>query len=972
MKKESDRLSTCNFGNLIVTGRSGRISILLWGLLSTLFFCVLFSFKPDILQQFDFINYNLLLRNFPNNCASTRLAIVDIDEKSLARYGQWPWPRYRLAELFDRIADMEPSAICLDMIFPEPDNTSAARMLKDIGDAYHLNLAVDQIPSELRDNDLILAASLSRGPFVLGSKFHFSTQITSSDHCVLHPVNIAFMQNTKEKNGNTGIPESSGVLCSLAVLSEKAGASGFLNFSPDPDGMLRRIPLLIQYRDEVYPSLALATVLKLEETGNLLLKKEGNTLHTINYNGTSVPVDPHGQLLIKFRGPKRKYDCISAADIMAGSVSSEQLQRRIVFVGTSASGLKDTFATPFDRTLPGIEVHANIVDNLLSRDFISVPGWTSGLILLLVLVSGLALTLSVGFRSAAFCFPVMMLFVAGLWIVTQQIFFRTGLFAGTAFPIASVFSNYVFLTFLKYRFDHRQAEEALKKSEARFRTLFKKAPIPMCYISLDGKILDVNDSLTESMGYTTDDLPTLEQIWKLSFTGSDLKNPITSTSIADLKSAVTGNSDVESIECPVFCRNGTRRIMVIRTRVLGDSIIVSFFDITERRRAEEEREKLREQLHQSQKLEAVGILAGGVAHDFNNMLGAIMGYAEIAKHDMDSANPFRKNLDRILDAARRSANLTRQLLVFARKQTIEPVVFDVSRAVESILKMIGRIIGENIELIWQPGKGPSTVRMDPSQFDQILINLCVNARDAIADVGRITIETGTVFFDRAYCASHAGAVPGHYVLLSVSDNGCGMDKETLNHIFEPFFTTKVPGRGTGMGLATVYGIVKQNRGVISAESEPGKGSAFRIWIPLNRDKAATAEQEEVEDVPRSRGETILIAEDDPTLLEMGMAMLQNLGYSVISAAAPNEAIRIAKENKSEIDLLITDVIMPEMNGRELAERLQAIRPKMKHLFMSGYTADIIAHQGVLDEGLNFIQKPFSMKDMAVKVRQVLG
>ncbi|MEZ4526417.1 MAG: CHASE2 domain-containing protein [Desulfobacterales bacterium] len=848
----------------------------------TLFFGILFAFRPTLLQEFDFINYNLLLRNFPNNRAGTGLAIVDIDEKSLIRHGQWPWPRYRMAELFDRISGMKPSVICLDVFFPEPDNTSAGRVLKELGDAYNLSLAFDQLPGELRDNDLILAAALARGPFVLGNKFHFSSHIKSSKDCVLHPVKVSFMQNTAKKEENAGIPEGLGVVCNLAMLSEKVDASGFLNFSPDQNGMLRRIPLLIEYKGNLYPNLALATVLKLEGTGHLLLKKNGKKLHTVTYKGTSVPVDPHGRMLIKFRGPKKTYRYISAADILDGTVSPDQLQGQIVFVGTSASGLKDSFSTPFDPTLPGVEVHANVVDNLLTRDFISVPYWSNALILLLVLIMGVSLTLFIGFRSAAFCFTVMLFFIAGLWIAAQQIFFRTGMFAGIAFPIASVFCNYIILTFLKYRLDRRQSEKALKRSEARFRTLFRKAPIPMCYISSEGNIIDVNDSLTETMGYTVDDLPDLEQLWKLSLSGSEVKNGITSTSIAALKSAVTGNSDVESIECPVFCRDGTRRIMVMGTRLLGDSIIISFFDITWRRRAEEEREKLREQLHQSRKLEAVGILAGGVAHDFNNMLGVIMGYAELAKRDIAPGDRFHKNLDRIIDAARRSVSLTRQLLAFARKQTIEPVVFELSKSVEAMLKMIQRLIGENIELIWRPGRGPSTVRMDPSQLDQILLNLCVNARDAIADVGCIVIETDTVSFDKAYCQSHAEAVPGTYVLLSVSDNGCGMDKETLNHIFEPFFTTKGPGRGTGMGLATVYGIVKQNKGVINAESQPGKGSTFRICIPLDGAEASGERPERMEDIPRSRGETILIAEDDPSL-EMGMMMPQNLGYSVTSS-----------------------------------------------------------------------------------------
>jgi nitrogen-specific signal transduction histidine kinase/CheY-like chemotaxis protein len=398
----------------------------------------------------------------------------------------------------------------------------------------------------------------------------------------------------------------------------------------------------------------------------------------------------------------------------------------------------------------------------------------------------------------------------------------------------------------------------------------------------------------------------------------------------------------------------------------------NFRDISDQKRAEKEREKLQSQLLQSQKLEAVGILAGGVAHDFNNMLGAIIGYAELTLDRMDAANPFRKNLSKILDAARRSTDITRQLLTFARKQTISPVVFDLNGSVEAILKMIRRLIGENIDLAWLPGAGRFTVKMDPSQLDQIILNLCVNARDAIGGVGRITIETDAVTFNEADYAPDSGVSPGEYVLLLVSDTGCGMGKETLAHIFEPFFTTKGLGQGTGMGLAIIYGIVQQNKGVIKVYSEPGTGTIFKIYIPMHPSEAETKKLGKNKTLPLSRGETVLIVEDDSNFLEMTAMMLKGLGYSILSAQTPSEALRLAQADPSEIHLFITDVIMPEMNGRRLAEKLSMIRPKIKHLFMSGYTADVIAHQGVLDEGINFIQKPFMLKDLAVKIRGVLG
>ncbi|MDP3480506.1 MAG: PAS domain S-box protein [Desulfoprunum sp.] len=381
--------------------------------------------------------------------------------------------------------------------------------------------------------------------------------------------------------------------------------------------------------------------------------------------------------------------------------------------------------------------------------------------------------------------------------------------------------------------------------------------------------------------------------------------------------------------------------------------------------------RLTSQLQQSQKMEAVGLLAGGVAHDYNNMLSVILGYTELALGKVDPAESLHADLDEIYKAAMRSTEITRQLLAFARKQTINPVVLDLNQNVQSMLKMLRRLIGENITLAWLPEAGLYPIKMDPAQTDQLLANLCVNARDAIADVGKVIIETKNVVFDETYCINNIGFVSGQYVLLAVSDDGGGMDKETLNHIFEPFFTTKEMGQGTGLGLSTVYGIVKQNHGFINVYSEPGKGTTFKIYLPWYAGQTIEVQREKVAEIPLSQGETVLVVEDEPLLLKMNERMLEQLGYRALAAGSPGEAIGLAAEHAGEIRLLVTDVVMPEMNGRDLAERLQSLYPDMKILFMSGYMASVIVHRGVLDEGVNFIQKPFSMKDLAVKIQDAM-
>jgi signal transduction histidine kinase/ActR/RegA family two-component response regulator len=385
----------------------------------------------------------------------------------------------------------------------------------------------------------------------------------------------------------------------------------------------------------------------------------------------------------------------------------------------------------------------------------------------------------------------------------------------------------------------------------------------------------------------------------------------------------------------------------------------------------QQRSAVEEKLRQAQKMESVGRLAGGVAHDFNNMLGVILGHVEFALEKAVQDHDLHADLKEIQKAAQRSADITKQLLAFARKQTIAPRQLDLNDTVESMLNMLRRLIGEDIDLVWRPDAHLWPVKMDPSQIDQILVNLCVNARDAIAGVGKLTIETGRHTFDAEYCNEHPGFIPGDFVLLAVSDNGCGMDKNTLDNLFEPFFTTKEVGKGTGLGLATIYGIVKQNNGFINVYSEPGQGSIFKIYLPR-----LVVDEDIDKAVPEKNSatggtETILLVEDEPTILRMTRMMLEKKGYSVLPAATPAEAIDLAKTHADRIHLLMTDVVMPEMNGRDLAGRLTSLYPDIKLLFMSGYTSNVIAHHGVLDDGVSFIQKPFSMAEMTEKVREVL-
>ncbi|MEO5354476.1 MAG: PAS domain S-box protein [Magnetococcus sp. XQGC-1] len=393
-------------------------------------------------------------------------------------------------------------------------------------------------------------------------------------------------------------------------------------------------------------------------------------------------------------------------------------------------------------------------------------------------------------------------------------------------------------------------------------------------------------------------------------------------------------------------------------------------NITKLKQAEMEREKLQTQLAQAQKMESVGRLAGGIAHDFNNMLGIILFHTELVQDEIGTNEPLSTSMEQIKEAARRSVSLTRQLLTFSRQQVVTPEVIDLNMRVEGMFKMLKRLIGEHIDMVWLPGSNLGSVKIDPSQIDQLLANLCVNARDAITGTGRVTIETNHVTFSAEESAQHADFTPGDFVQLTVSDNGCGMNAETLARIFEPFFTTKEVGRGTGLGLATVYGIVRQNGGFIRVHSEPGRGTIFKIHLP--RQSALATHQAEPTPTLAQGGNTLLLVEDEPGVLQTLTMILQRMGYKVLGAGTPGEAIRLAQLHSVDIDLLITDVVMPEMNGHELSARLLSICPKLKRLFMSGYTADLINQQGGVDPHIQFIQKPFTISDLEAKIRNAIG
>ena len=508
--------------------------------------------------------------------------------------------------------------------------------------------------------------------------------------------------------------------------------------------------------------------------------------------------------------------------------------------------------------------------------------------------------------------------------------------------------------------ESKQVEEKLQKSEAHFRSLIHGAPYGIYRVTLDGQLLHVNPALVTMLGYDSE-----EDLLRRNTEKDIYRDPQTRR---DFLKKHDHKEDFRAVEAEWRRKDGK----IITVRMTGHPVLkkdnsLAFFevfaeDITERR-------TLEKQLIQAQKMEAIGRLAGGISHDFNNLLSVILGHSDILEEHLGSNVRLRKSVEATRSAAERAAALTMQLLAFSRKQVIEPKIIDLNSCVVEIQKMLHRVIGEDIELSIRLQHDLGHVKADPGQLNQVLMNLAVNSRDAMPSGGKLAIETADADLDDTYVRQHLGARPGPFVMLAVSDTGIGMDPETLSHIFEPFFTTKEIGKGTGLGLSMVYGIIKQNNGYIMAYSEPGRGTTFKIYFPRSEESLPAPHKVEKE-IPGGT-ETILVVEDELALRELACVLLQEAGYTVLESSGVEDAIAIAKDSDRTVDLLLTDVVMPRLDGRELANQLVALRPNLKILFMSGYTDDVIVHRGVLKHGTVLVQKPFTKATLLRKVRETL-
>ena len=515
-----------------------------------------------------------------------------------------------------------------------------------------------------------------------------------------------------------------------------------------------------------------------------------------------------------------------------------------------------------------------------------------------------------------------------------------------------------------------EQQEEVSKYTRQLQTLSENAPFGMVMIDKDGTFKYINPKFRELFGYDLNDIPNGKTWFRKAYPDPTYRHHVISTWIDDLEGFKSGEKRPRTFT--VTCKGGTEKIInFIPVQLETRENLIACEDITELKRAEEEKAVLQEQLRQSQKVEAIGRLAGGIAHDFNNLLTVIKGYSQLSSFELKEGDPLRVNIDEIQNAAERAASLTRQLLAFSRRQVMEMKVLDLNTLLRDLEKMLRRVIGEDIEMVIQLAEDLGRVRADVGQIEQVIMNLAVNAKDAMPSGGKLTIETANVELDESYARSHVDVRHGHYVMFSVSDTGVGMTPEVRERIFEPFFTTKERGKGTGLGLSTTYGIVKQSEGHIWVYSVQGKGTTFKIYLPRVNEPLEEIRKEVLkEELPRGN-ETILIVEDEEEVRKLAGKILEKQGYRILETFNGDDALVACEKRKSPIHLMLADIVMPGMSGSELAKLLIPLYPEIKILYMSGYTDNAIVRHGVLEKGVNYIQKPFTMEGLARKVREVL-
>ncbi len=948
----------------------------------TILLSAVYLIRPDFIDHLQFKLTDAIVADAAETGITDRVVVVDIDEPSLDAWGQWPWPRSRLATLLNGIAGRGARCIALDFIMAEPDRT----YLKPRQEALQHQSGIPQPhggidPPLLQDNDAVLAATLSSGPFALGYTFQFAGPFRTDRNCLIHPLEVVTIQNPSSGTGSLTLYQAQGAVCNLELLAAAAPHSGFLNGQPDEDGRLRRLPLLIRYEQSVYPNLALAALLSTVDHQPVILKEGSLGQNWLNLGQHSIPLDDNGNLLIRFTGKQSKLLHIPADRVLTGQVDESEIKDRVVFVGLSASGLALDYLTPVDGRYTAVEVHSQALETILSKNFIRRHTRTVHVEIFLAVIVGILYSLCVARLEFVRTTLIGAAGLAGLWAGTQILFDTRQLLLSPLLPSAVILTSGVFLMLFKYWTRQRKARHRLqdalilmKSSERELNAIIKTIPDIVFRLDASGRITFISPAMAkykkapeELIGKHILEIVNPEDRNMAAYRINERRTGVRATTDLEVRLILSSNESEDDGE--------NRYFSVSAEGIYGKASpdAESFVGTQGIARDIDQRKHLERKLEQSKKMEAMGSLAAGVAHDLNNILSGLVSYPELLLLDLPPDSPMRDQIETIQRSGQRAADIVQDMLMIARRGVRNHSIINLNEAIHSYMKTPEfKRLSENhpgIRITTDLADDLMNIKGSLVHVLKVIMNLVGNAAEAMPAGGSITVNTRNRYLDTAI--DRYERIPeGEYVALRIADEGVGIPPEELSRIFEPFYSRKRMGRsGSGLGMTVVWNTVKDHAGYVDIHSREGDGTRFDLFLPATREEnSGTQRRVVLEDYTGT--ERILVVDDIPEQLDIAVRMLGKLGYQVASASGGEEAVAFLQTHA--MDLLVLDMVMPPgIDGLETYRRILDIHPDQKIIIASGYApSERVKAMQSLGAG-EYIRKPYTLEKIGLAVRREL-
>lgn len=960
---------------------SSKITFLI-GLLLSFALVAAYLLNPYFIQHVNNKATDSILANADFKERSGRVVVVDIDEKSLDEYGQWPWPRYRFAKLLRKVQQLGVSSIGLNMVFAEPDRSSPRVWQDAIREELGHEVDIKGVPEELMNHDAILAETFSKGPFFLGYEFLFDNSQMEAVTCQLNPMSIIWVKRPKTVRSHDRFFEAGGAIRNLDRFSESVSYSGFLNATPDSDGMLRRVPMIIKCDDGYFPSIALATLMRSENSHQAVIKTVKNGQHYLHLNDRIIPLDNRGNLLVNFSSARKGVARISAADVLGGTVSSEAIRDKIVFVATSASGLERIYQTPCCHTFPEAEVHAQVMETVLTESFIVRNRETVVWEIVWGIVLAVLYCISLVRLGVISNIVLGSLFVFGSWQGALILFRSNGVLLSPLLPFLVVIANFVVLTIFKYWKKHhsakREVETALvlaKTNENTLNSIVNTIPDIVYRLDAAGRITFVSQAISTYgpfpeglMGQPILDLVPSEKHGLAQYrinerrTGNRATKELELPLLLDLPPSISDTQEVRyfSISAEGIYRTGKPSTESFQ----GTQGIAR--DITEKK-------LLENQVLQAKKMKIVATVAGGVAHDLNNLLTSLISYPELLLMDRPKGSPDEGIIKSIRKSGEKAAELVQDLLTLARRGVAVKKIINVNAVVREYLhapeyKRIRRDFPD-VVIRTELSENLLNIEGSPVHIYKVLMNLVNNAAEAMPAGGEIILQTRTLLLN-VPIDGYTTIPEGDYCRLSVIDNGVGISEADAKQIFEPYFTKKQMGKsGSGLGMTVVWATIQDHGGYVDIESQEGVGTRFDLYLPVTRQEVERTQTRIALD-DYTGNERILVVDDSPMQREIYLKMLGKLGYTVASVSSGEEALQYLKQTAA--DLIILDMILGKgMDGLETYKRIAADHPKQKIIIVSGFLDPERSKELRKLGATGLIQKPFSLEQIGLAVRKEL-